>query len=196
MKKFLDVLKHTLIRGILFLGPILVALVVIDRAVDKLKELIAPIADVLPYHSVFGIGKAYWAALLVLLAIGFVMGLIARIALAAKFLTWLENTFLNRIPGYIFMKQMGESMIGAKDATVYKVVLLAIEESWQLAYLIEVINERMVAVYVPGVPNPQEGDLFYVSKDRIKETAISYKDSIRIINCQGRGSATFLKDLI
>jgi len=196
MKKIINLFQQTLIRGILFLVPILVVLVVIDRALDKLKELANPIADILPYHSVFGVGKAYWAVLLILLFVGIVMGIIARFAVATKFSNWIEHKLLYRIPGYSFMKQMGESMIGVDDKKVFRVVLLSIEEFWQLAYLIEEINDTMVAVYVPSVPNPQEGDLFYVSKERIKETTISYKDSMRIINCQGRGSARFLKDLI
>lgn len=193
MKKILVVLKKTLLRGIVFTVPILVVIIVFEKAFEKLQEIANPIADLLPYHSVFGIGKAYWAVLLILIIVGLCMGFIARFKVAMDSINWLEDNLLNRVPGYSFMKQMGESMIGADDTSAYKVVLLDIEESWQLAYLVEEIDDTMVAVYVPSVPSALDGDLFYVPKSRIKETSISYKDSIRILHCQGRGSKKIMK---
>lgn len=193
MKKILVALKNTLLRGIVFTVPILVLVIIFEKAFEKLQEIANPIADLLPYHSVFGIGKAYWAVLLILIFVGLCMGVIARLKVAMDSINWLEDNLLNRVPGYSFMKQMGESMIGADDTSSYKVVLLDIENSWQLAYLVEEIDENMVAVYVPSVPSALDGDLFYVPKARIKQTSISYKDSIRILHSQGRGSKKVLK---
>lgn len=193
MKRVAIFFKATLIRGIVFMLPLLVMLVVIDKALDKLKELATPLADVLPYHSLFGIGKAYWAVFLILIFLGLIMGLIAQIQIAAAASNWLEDNLLNRLPGYTFMKQMGESMIGANDTSAYKVVMLDIENSWQLAYLVEEIDDTMIAVYVPSVPSALDGDLFYVPKSRIKETSISYKDSIKLLHSQGRGSKKIMK---
>lgn len=193
MKKIVIFFKETLVRGIVFTVPLLVILIVIDKALDKLKELAIPIADVLPYHSLFGIGRAYWAVFLIFLFFGLFMGLIARFQIAAAASNWLEDNLLDRLPGYAFMKQMGESLIGANDISTYKVVLLDIEASWQLAYLVEEIDDTMVAVYVPSVPSVVDGDLFYVPKTRIKETSISYRDSIKLLHSQGRGSKKFLQ---
>ncbi|MGN6647694.1 MAG: DUF502 domain-containing protein [Cytophaga sp.] len=196
MKKILVAFKETLIRGIVFMVPLMVILILIDKVLDKLKELAIPIADMLPYHSLFGIGRAYWAVFLILLALGLFMGLIARLRIAAKISNWLEDHLLHRLPGYGFMKHMGESMIGADKGSAYKVVLLKNEDSLQLAYAIEEVTDDLVAVYVPSVPNAFEGELLYVSKERIKETAISYKDSIKLIHCQGRGSKKILSGKI
>jgi len=195
MKKILVALKNTLLRGIVFTVPILVLVIVFEKALDKLQQVANPIADVLPYHSVFGIGKAYWAVFLILVFVGLFMGLIARLKIAESFLSWIEDNVLNRVPGYTFMKQMGESMIGANDASAYKVVLLDIENSWQLAYLVEEVDDTIVAIYVPSVPGAMDGDLFYVPKTRIKETTISYKESIQLLHGQGRGSKKILKGL-
>ncbi|WP_018344767.1 DUF502 domain-containing protein [Cytophaga aurantiaca] len=193
MKKILIILKNTLLRGIVFTVPILVVVIVLEQVFEKLQQIANPIADLLPYHSLFGIGKAYWAVFLILILVGLLMGLVARLKVAMNSVIWLEDNLLNRLPGYTFMKQMGESMIGANDTSAYKVVLLDIEDSWQLAYLVEELDGNMIAVYVPSVPSALDGDLFYVPKSRIKETFISYKDSIRLLHCQGRGSKKIMK---
>ena len=193
MKSIYTAFKNTLVRGILFIGPFLVLAIIIESAYEKLEEIAGPIADLFPYHSIFGIGKAYWAVFLILIIIGLIMGVVARVKIAKISLSWLEDNLLNRVPGYGFMKQMGESMIGAADSSVYKVVLLDIEESWQLAYLVEEIDDNMIAVYVPSVPSVLDGDLFFVPKNRIKETSITYNESIKLLHCQGRGSKKLLK---
>lgn len=56
-------------------------------------------------------------------------------------------------------------------------------------------NEK-VLLYVPSVPNPFEGDLICVSNERIKDTTISYKDSIKLMHSQGRGSKKILSGKI
>jgi uncharacterized membrane protein len=195
MKKIITVIKNTLIRGIVFTVPLLVLVIVIEKAFDKLQQIANPIADALPYHSLFGIGKAYWAVFLILIVVGLLMGVIARLKIAADIISWLEDNLLNRIPGYSFTKQMGISLIGSDTTTAYKVVLFSIEDCWQLAYLVEEIDENMIAVYVPSVPGGLDGDLFYTSKERIKETSISYKDSIKLLHCQGRGSKKILQGI-
>jgi uncharacterized membrane protein len=196
MKTLLENFKKTLFQGILFLGPILIALVLADKIFEKFIHIITPIADFLPFHSILGVGKAYWAAILLLVTISLLMGLIANMKLAQRFLEWLENNVLMLLPGYMFMKQMRESIFAEDSINAYKVILVQAEEGWQLAYLIEEIDENNAAVFIPDVPNPSEGNLLYMSKEKIKEVNISYKESLKILKRHGVGSAAYLKGVL
>jgi len=196
MKSLLENFKKTLFRGILFLGPILIALVLADKIFEKFIHIITPIANLLPFHAVLGVGKAYWAAILLLVTTGLLMGLVANLKLAQRFLQWLESNVLMLLPGYMFMKQMRESIFAEDSINAYKVILVQAEEGWQLAYLIEEIDENNVAVFIPDVPNPSEGNLLYMSKEKIKEVNISYKESLKILRRHGGGSAAYLKGIM
>jgi uncharacterized membrane protein len=196
MKKFVSVLWKTLMNGIVFLIPIIVFIVVIDKAVTFLMDLSGPIADVLPYKSFFGLDKDYWAGLLVLIAIAFLAGIIASAKHAVKLKNWLEENILCYVPGYMFMKISGEQMVGYREEKSYEVVMVRFDEYSQLGYLIEEIDELVVAVYVPDAPDPMDGELFYINRDRITPMDISYTKTQSFIKKLGLGSGKYLKGKI
>jgi uncharacterized membrane protein len=195
MKKF-SLLKTTLIGGIFFLIPFGMLIMLGSKAVAVLKKIAGPIAEILPFPSFLGFNKAYGLAILLLALICFIAGLIARTKPAKRLVSWLEDSVLSLVPGYTFMKKSSENMAGFNDQQSFDVVLARIEGAWQLAFLIERIDENNSAVYVPGAPSPWSGSLYFMTNDTIKDVDITYKEALNCIKNLGSGSAKYLEGKI
>ena len=196
MRRILQFLRLTLVGGILFLVPFVALLFFIGKALAIAHKLTDPLAARIPVHSVIGLRTPVLLASAVLVLFCFVVGLFARTALAQKIIDWLEAAVLSNVPGYVFLKSLSESFLGAETEAVYQVVLARIEDAWQLGFLIERLEGGHVAVFVPGAPNPLSGSVYFMSEDRIRPTNIPALAALKCLKRLGVGSNALLRDIV
>lgn len=168
MKSFPSFIKTTLIGGLFFIVPIALVVFLIGKVVSIFRKLIAPIAEKIDI-SFFGeeMASRFFAILLVIL-ICFIAGLFAKAKQASRLKDWVEDHILSNIPGYTLIKGMTETAAGLESANLKEVVLINIEEVWQIGFLMERIDDDLNAVFIPGAPNPMAGDVVYVNWDRLQ----------------------------
>ena len=130
MKGFLHFLRTTLVGGILFLVPIVVLMIVLSKALAIAHKLADPIAARLPFEKLIGLRTPHVFAIALLVIFSFVAGLFARTALAKRSVGWLESSVLSNVPGYQFLKSMGERLLGVDDEPAPQFVLGRIEDAW------------------------------------------------------------------
>jgi uncharacterized membrane protein len=126
MKLALNFLKTTITGGILFLVPVILVVAVIGKAFEISNTIVAPLSGWVQLDLVGGIRPSKLLAIGLIVLFCFLAGLFARTALARKAIDLLEPTVLSYIPGYVFMKGMGESILGIDKKQEYKVVLARI----------------------------------------------------------------------
>ncbi len=194
MKGFLHFLRTTLVGGILFLVPIVVLMIVLGKALAIAHKLADPIAARLPFEKLIGLRTPHVFAIALLVIFSFVAGLFARTALAKRSVGWLESAVLSNVPGYQFLKSMGESLLGVEDEPAPQVVLARIEDAWQIAFLVERLEDGHLAVFVPGAPNPQSGSVFLMTEDRIKPAGIPPAAALKCLTRLGAGSSALLRE--
>src|SRR5207247_8641502 len=95
MKKFGHFLRTTLVGGILFLVPIVVLIIVLNKALAIAHKLVDPLAARLPFESLIGLRTPHVFAIALLVIFCFVAGLFARARLAKKDvgLLWCRGPF-------------------------------------------------------------------------------------------------------
>jgi uncharacterized membrane protein len=196
MKSILNILKSTFIGGILFLIPLAIIMVLLEKGYHILQKITIPLASNLPKVKVLGMALEELIGLVIITIICFLAGLIARTKQAKNFITKLETSILSLIPGYSFMKNMNENIIGIESSENLKVVLARVDDGWQFAFLIEKIDEEHFTVFIPNAPSPWSGSIYFMEKDRIKETTISQKEALVCIRKLGYGSSKLLKDVL
>jgi uncharacterized membrane protein len=54
--------------------------------------------------------------------------------------------------------------------------------------------DGLVAVYVPGAPDPRSGAVSYVTGDRIQPVNVGFKAVVKVCKNLGRGSTEVLSD--
>jgi uncharacterized membrane protein len=190
MNRILKFVRTTLVGGVLFLLPLVVVVIIVGKALAIAGKIVTPLAAHLPFESVIGLDTPKILAITLLVLFCFLAGVLARSALAQKVILWLETTVLSNVPGYEFFKSLGGNLLGDEKQQVYPVILVRIEDAWQIALLIERMEGGHVAVFIPGVPSPQSGSLYFMTGDRIKLVDIPSTSVLKCLKRYGLDSNT------
>ena len=194
MKSIFKILKATFLGGILFLVPLVVLLVILEKGYGIIQKVTLPLVKHLPRVNVLGIALQELIGILIIILICFGAGLLARTSKAKKLIHKLENGILSFVPGYSFMKNMNENIMGIESNQDLKVILVPTDAGWQFGFLIEQIDENTFTVFIPDAPNPWSGAVVFVDKKDIKNIEISQKEALACIRKLGYGSKELLKN--
>ena len=191
MKSVLGRFQDTVVRGVFLLAPLMVFGMLVAKALGMLRRVVEPFAG--PTPSLAGVPTALLIAVLTLLVLCFLAGLAAGTRWASAIIRWMESTVLMRIPGYAYMKGMGETVAGVQGGSAYEPVLARIEDSWQLGFIVETIEPGQYAVYVPGAPSPWSGAVYFMAESRIKRVEMRIGDVQGCMKRLGIGSGALLR---
>jgi uncharacterized membrane protein len=90
---------------------------------------------------------------------------------------------------------VGESMLGVEREGAYPAVLVRFEDHWQLGFRVETLPNGLVAVFVPGAPHAQSGEVVFVTADRVTPTDRTPAAAMKCLQRLGAGSTELLRDL-
>lgn len=187
MKKVLDKIRNTVIAGIVFLIPVFVIIIILEKFYGKMTGFGAQLANFLGIGSFAGVGAASIATTLILLALFYVSGLLVRLSFLTKASAWVEKNVLQFIPGYLGYKvKMEEKLLPRQEPKVP--VLVTIGEITRPAYLKSRDNGKCV-VFVPNTPDPNSGEIWVVSETVVKELPMAEKAFSAAIMHGGKGLA-------
>ena len=191
MKGVLGKIQATVVKGVFLLVPLMVFGMLVAKALGMLRRVVEPFVG--PTPSLAGVPTAMLIAVLALFLLCFLAGLAAGTRWAGSIIRWMESTVLMRLPGYAYMKGMGETVAGVQGGSVYEPVLARIEDSWQLGFIVETIEPGQYAVYVPGAPSPWSGAVYFMAEDRIKRVDMRIGDVQGCMKRLGIGSSELLR---
>jgi uncharacterized membrane protein len=187
MRNLTVFVRTTLLGGVFYLVPIVVLVMILAKAHDMTADIVKPVAEHLPIESARGVLAAKILAVVVILAFCFLAGLFASTRIAKAFAQGLETTILSRVPGYRFMKTVGEGMAGIEQDAKHETVLARIEEAWQIAFVVERLDSGNVVVFIPDAPSPWSGSIFIMTLDRIKPIQLPLSSAMKCIANLGGG---------
>lgn len=194
MKSVLKIIKATFLGGILFLVPLVVLLIVLEKGYGLVQKVTLPLVSNLPKISVLGLAIQEFIGILIIILICFAAGLLARTAAAEKVVQKLEDGILSFVPGYSFMKSMNENILGLESKDDLKVILVPTDAGLQFAFLIEPVSDDKFTVFIPDAPNPWSSSVVFVDKKDITEIDITQKQALACIRKLGYGSEELLKN--
>ncbi len=194
MKSIFKIIKATFLGGILFLAPLVVLLVILEKGYGIIQKVTLPLVNYLPKVHVLGVALQELIGILIIIVICFAAGLLARTPKAQELIRKLEDGILSFVPGYSFMKSMNENIMGIESKEDLKVILVPTDAGWQFAFLIEQIDDTNFTVFIPDAPNPWSGSVVFVEKKDIKEIDMTQKQALACIRKLGFGSKELLKN--
>jgi uncharacterized membrane protein len=194
MKKLSGFVRTTVLGGVFYLVPIIVLVAVVGKAHGISRKLVAPLAALFPLDGPLSFLSEKVLAIIVIVLFCFVAGLIAKTARGKGFTRWLESNVLALVPGYALVKSMSDSMAGVEEQSGREAVLARIEDAWQIALVVERLDNGHVAVYVPGAPNAASGSVYFMTEDRIKPLGIPVSTAVKCVRRVGVGANALLRD--
>jgi uncharacterized membrane protein len=192
MKAISRSIATTILGGVLFLTPLVVLALVLNKAYDFAQRGLQPVANLIPARLASGPTATAILAILALALACFLAGLLARTLLAQKIVGGLEAAVLSKVPGYEYFKQAGASVLGLGEMEEHPVVLVQIGDSWRIGVQTDAGKDGLVAVFLPNSPNPMSGSVFLVAADRVRPAGAPLATAIACLRRCGTGSQSLL----
>ena len=130
---------------------------------------------------------------LALIAVAFVLGLLASTIVGHKAVDWLERMVLNHVPGYSIVKSAAVDAaqnLGKIETSGHaKAVYVRSGDGWQIGFVMEKIDENMYAIFTPDAPTPSSGPLILVTADQFVESNLTTSEALDFLLRLGTGGA-------
>jgi uncharacterized membrane protein len=179
-------LKSTTIGGLVVVVPVVVIGAIAVWVVQTAIRVIAPVFEWLPDKSIGGVSLTLVSTVIGLVAICFVAGLFAETAII-RYLGERAERLALFVPGYALMKNVGANLIGIEGKHLAKTVLIRLEGSYQLGFLMETLSDGRQVVFIPWVPKALVGTLHIFEADRVQVLAMSVSAALDAVSRLGVG---------
>jgi uncharacterized membrane protein len=196
MKTLYNFLKTTILGGVFFLLPLVLAFLLLEKAFHFVNKIAVPFAKVLPFSAIAGIQTPYVMAVMILIAIGFFAGLIAKTSLGGRFRNSTQK-LLDKIPGYTLLRVFTAEVQGGEGVSGSPVGLVDWgNDNWQWCFIVERHANGYVTIFIPGAPKPNSGSVRFLPARQIKEVSVPVSLVVKCLTQSGLGSLDLLKDKI
>jgi len=183
-KHFRKSILETLVTGLVVLLPIYVTIVLLLKAMKSLEDLVKPLTRILPAWSP-GEGVV---SVFVALLICFLVGISLRTAIGQAAGAKIENSVLQKIPGYSMFRGMTRQLAGENLDSSWKPALAEIEEALVPAFIVEELDDGSFTVFVPSVPTPLAGTVYILTPERVHPLNVPFTQALKSITRWGEGS--------
>jgi uncharacterized membrane protein len=185
MKTITKFIKVTLVGGLLVVLPVWVSLLLLLKAIKGAMAMLLPIAKLVPETVV----HEKIVALVLLVAICFVVGLLTRTRLGKRIGDWLARHIFDHIPGFALMRSMTRQFAGHKEEELFQPALVEIEEALVPAFIIEKHPDGQFTVFVSSSPTPMAGAIYILSPERVHPVDVPLRKAMVCVAKWGSGAA-------
>lgn len=185
-----ELVKTTLIGGLLVVVPVYFAVLLLVKAVAGLMAVLHPIVAALP-DSLESYRRV--AAAVIVVAICFLLGLITRTRGGRAAQEWFETTVLERIPGFAVLRGIVRRVSGTARDDTFQPVLVEIEDALTPAFIVEELEGDRFVVLVPSVPTPAAGSIYILPRERVHWIDASVTEVVGVITKWGSGTGRLVK---
>lgn len=179
-------IKTTVAGGIVFILPLILIVVLLEKALRLLHAAAAKVLPMFAGYSLSGVTLLSLIAILFLVLACFLAGLLAKTEAALRFVQAIENSVLDKLPGYQLLKDATAHMAGIENLEGAKVGLICEDDGWLFCLVVEAEVDGWVAVYVPdaGPSGPAGGDLRLMPAVLVTITGLAW---LPVLACLRRG---------
>jgi uncharacterized membrane protein len=188
MKRFLEFLKTAVLGGALVVLPVWLTVLLLLKAVLQLQIFVKPVSTALPE----GVGHPRVLAVLVLLALCFVVGALVRTAIGRQVRRAVERSLLERLPGYTTLRNVAAQLGDMENARGFQPALVEVEEALAPAFIIEEHPDGRYTIFVPSAPTPAAGAIYIMDRARVHPIDVPLTTVFRVVTKWGTGAGELL----
>ena len=132
-------------------------------------------------------------AILLLVAICFVVGLVVRTGPGLRAKNAFERLVLKKLPGYTFLRGLAKRLTGRSEEHTLEPALVEIEDALVPALIVEELEDGQYTVLVPSAPTPMAGSIYILPPERVHPVDIPFTKAIGVFTKWGTGAGEFLR---
>jgi uncharacterized membrane protein len=184
VKQFRQSITQSFVAGVLFVLPVYLAILLLLKAAKSLGGLVKPLSRLLPEW----IPAENLLSFLLVLVVCLLVGMALRTSFGQAARTRIENSVLQKIPGYGLIRSMTRQMAGDSRESAWKPALAEIEDALVPAFIVEELDDGRFTVFVPSVPTPLAGAIYILTAERVHPVNVPFTHAVKVITRWGSGS--------
>ena len=184
MKQFRQSITQALIAGVLFVLPVYLSILLLLKVAKSLVGVVKPLTRVMPEWF----PAENLLSFLLVLVVCLLVGMVLRTSLGRAARTRIENSLLQKIPGYGVFRSMTRQMAGDSRENAWKPALAEIEDALVPAFIVEELDDGRFTVFVPSVPTPLAGAVYILTAARVHPVDVPFTQAIKVMTRWGSGS--------
>jgi uncharacterized membrane protein len=184
VKQVRQSITQALLAGALFVLPVYLAVLLLLKAAKSVGGLVKPLTGLLPKEFPAENLLSFLLVLLICLLVGMALGTSLGRAARGR----IENSLLQKIPGYGMFRSMTRQMAGDSRENAWKPALAEIEDALVPAFIVEELDDGRFTVFVPSVPTPLAGAVYILTAARVHPIDVSFMQAVKVITRWGSGS--------
>jgi uncharacterized membrane protein len=188
VKKLGEIVVKDFVAGLLVVAPVYLAGLLLLKISKSLVGFVRPLAKLLPQS----LPVPQILSLLLVLVLCFLIGVVIRTSIGRAAWTQIENSLLQKIPGYTLFRSLTQRLAGECQDKTWEPALAEIENALVPAFLIEELDDGRFTVFVPSSPTPLAGTVYILTPDRVHPVNLPLTEAIKAVTRWGSGS----KDLV
>jgi uncharacterized membrane protein len=185
VKQFRQSITQALIAGVLFVLPVYLAILLLLKAARSLGGLVKPLTRLLPEWF----PAENLLSFLLVLVVCLLVGMALQTSLGRSARTRIENSLLQKIPGYGVFRSMTRQIAGDSRENAWQPALAEIEDALVPAFIVEELDDGRFAVFVPSVPTPLAGAVYILTPARVHPVDVPFTEALKVITRWGSGSS-------
>ena len=189
MKSLADLIKTTLIGGLLVVLPIYLSVLLLAKTLGGLLALLSPVTAVISPDARF----RQVAAIMIVLVVCLVVGLLVRTTLGLRAKEAFERSVLEKIPGFTMVRGLAKRLSGDQSEGTFRPALVELEDALSPAFIIEELEDGRYTVLVPSVPTPAAGALFILPRERVHPVDVPFTQAVKVISKWGVGAGAMAR---
>jgi uncharacterized membrane protein len=178
----------TIVRGILFLVPIVLVAVLAREGHQMLRRMLQPVVRLLPMDRVFGVLAEDLLSIFAVILIFLVAGLFVGTRPGRLLSDRLERAVLYRVPGYFLVRGAVGGFPGLDEDAQPKPSLVETDDGWAFALLVEREPPGFCTVFLPDSPTPTSGSVRIVEASRVRPLDTPMLNLLACLTRSGTGA--------
>jgi uncharacterized membrane protein len=175
VKQFGQSITRAFVAGVLFVLPIYLAILLLLKAAKSLGGVVKPLTKLLPEWF----PAENLLSFLLVLVVCLLVGMALRTSLGQAARSRIENSVLQKIPGYEVVRSMTRQMAGDSKENAWKPALAEIEDALVPAFIVEELDDGRFTVFVPSVPTPFAGAIYILTAPRVHPVDVPFTQALR-----------------
>jgi len=192
-RSFKEFLTTTMIGGFLVLLPITIFIFLVQFVFRIVARVIEPIAQFFSNVQM----ATFFADLLafvIVVAFCFGVGLLVRTNFGNTIIKHFNTQYLSKLPFYSTIQEIVQQLFGKKESSFSQVVLVDVFDTLMTGFVTDEQPNGIYTVFVPTAPNPTNGFVFHVKKEKLIFTDVKPEDAMRTVIGVGTGSAVLFQE--
>jgi len=194
LQKLSRFVTTTVLGGVVVVLPAVILFLLVRLVFLTIVPVLQPVGHLFDLQEYVQKWMVDILSLALVITAFFLLGLMVRTRFGSRFFDRIEQQYLYKLPLYSILRETIRQFTGSSKTPFSQVVLVEVFNSptKMLGFITEELSNGEMAVFVPTGPNPTNGFIFILPRDKVELVNIRTEEAMRIVIGLGVGMGSVI----